>query len=100
MRNEPGKLYWATPGQFMLRNMLLAFVEELGHEYEALLEGAAEPIGSDVVQETALVAANNQIKFSIRSEDMRHDGQDEDSDDEDDEDETDDENDEIDEEGE
>ena len=26
----------------MRKNMLLAFVEELGHDYEALLEGAIE----------------------------------------------------------
>lgn len=67
LRDELGRLYWGTPGGVVRRNMLLAFVEEMGHEYEALLDGAFEESG-DVkaveVVETALAAANNQIKLS------------------------------------
>lgn len=43
----------------MPRNMLVAFVEEMGHDYEALLEGAqggGESQEEETV-ETALVAA-------------------------------------------
>lgn len=29
LKNEISKLYWGTPGRYLLRNMLLAFVEEL-----------------------------------------------------------------------
>jgi hypothetical protein len=41
MKDESGKPFWGTPGRYLPRNMLLAIVEELGHEYEPLLEGAS-----------------------------------------------------------
>lgn len=50
----------------MPRNTLMAFVEEMGHDYEALLEGAqggGESQEEETV-ETALVAANDAIRFS------------------------------------
>lgn len=37
--DEHGKPYWGTPGRYMARRMLRAFVEELGHQYKPLLEG-------------------------------------------------------------
>ena len=37
---ELEKPYWGTPGEYLHRNMLLAFVEEMGHEHEILLEGS------------------------------------------------------------
>ncbi|OJJ46697.1 hypothetical protein ASPZODRAFT_142496 [Penicilliopsis zonata CBS 506.65] len=37
--DELGKPLWGTPGRYMARNMLRAFVEELGHEYEPLMQG-------------------------------------------------------------
>lgn len=49
----------------MAKSMLLAFVEEMGHQYEELLEGAMEEEGEEgkVVEavETALTADNHQI---------------------------------------
>lgn len=39
LKDQVGKRWWGTPGR---RNMVLAF-EEMGHEYEALLEGAMDP---------------------------------------------------------
>lgn len=39
LKDQVGKQWWGTPGR---RNMVLAF-EEMGHEYEALLEGAMDP---------------------------------------------------------
>lgn len=42
LRDELGKRYWVTRRAFMKKAMLLAFVEEMGHEYEELLEGAAD----------------------------------------------------------
>ncbi|KAK2754836.1 hypothetical protein FQN54_006729 [Arachnomyces sp. PD_36] len=53
LKNEIGKRYWGTPGRYLPRNMLLAFVEELGHEYDELLEGASCNKGEDM----ALLAA-------------------------------------------
>ena len=41
-KNELGAPYWGTPGRYMPKNMLLGFVENLGHEYEHLLGGAIE----------------------------------------------------------
>ena len=41
---ELGKPVWATPGRYIPENMLAAFVEELGHEYEDL-EGACRASG-------------------------------------------------------
>lgn len=69
LRDELGRLYWGTPGRFMRKNMLLAFVEELGHDYEALLDGAIEEADEPAAVETALAAANDQIKISTKGKD-------------------------------
>ncbi|MCJ1392996.1 hypothetical protein MMC18_005868 [Xylographa bjoerkii] len=58
LRDELGRPYWGTPGPFMRKQMLLAFVEEMGHAYDKLLDGAEED-GTDEAVETALVAANH-----------------------------------------
>lgn len=42
LKDELGKLFWATPGPYMRKRMLYALVEEMGHEHEALLAGAME----------------------------------------------------------
>ncbi|PGH01855.1 hypothetical protein AJ79_07791 [Helicocarpus griseus UAMH5409] len=39
---ELGKKFWGTPGKYVRRNMLCAFVEEIGHRYDDLLQGAIE----------------------------------------------------------
>ncbi|KAL9099680.1 MAG: hypothetical protein Q9163_004854 [Psora crenata] len=67
LRDELGKPWWATPGRYMKESMLLAFVEEMGHEYEELLEGAFEDTtDAGKSNEVALAAANDQVKLSIR----------------------------------
>ena len=60
--------FWGAPGRYMPKSMLLAFVEEMGHSYGALLEGAMEGDDADeeIPAEVALVAANNQIELSHR----------------------------------
>jgi hypothetical protein len=45
LTKELGKPVWATPGRYIPENMIAAFVEELGHEYEDLLEGACRASG-------------------------------------------------------
>ncbi|KAL4787718.1 hypothetical protein BJX76DRAFT_369006 [Aspergillus varians] len=40
LKDEIGRPFWGTPGRYMPKNMLLALVEELGHDYKGLLEGA------------------------------------------------------------
>lgn len=63
LHDELGKKYWGTAGSYMSRSMLLAFVEEMGHDYDELLEGATEDSKETEPVETALAAANNQIKL-------------------------------------
>ena len=41
-RAEVGKRYWGTPGRYFLKSMLLGFVEQMGHNYDHLLEGAID----------------------------------------------------------
>lgn len=45
LKGEHGKPTWATPGRYIPKNMLAAIVEEIGHEYEDLLEGACRASG-------------------------------------------------------
>ncbi|KAK2768850.1 hypothetical protein FQN54_000710 [Arachnomyces sp. PD_36] len=59
LKDEIGKPYWGTPGRYLPKNMLLTFVEELGHEYDQLLEGASCSSGD---KEVLLGAASVQIK--------------------------------------
>ncbi|KAJ5187853.1 hypothetical protein N7449_010847 [Penicillium cf. viridicatum] len=60
-----GKLFWGTPGRYLPRNMLLALVEELGHEYKPLLNGAASSTFSD--SDMLLELAANQTKARRKS---------------------------------
>lgn len=67
LSNELGKPSWGTRGKFMKKGMLLAFVEEMGHEYEGLLQGAIEDHQTAVESdESALFAANRQIISSVQ----------------------------------
>jgi hypothetical protein len=42
LEDELGKPYWGTPGRYLPKKMLLALIEELGHEYVGLLDGASQ----------------------------------------------------------
>ena len=61
LRNEMSKLFWDTPERSMRIRILLAFVKEMGHEFESIVDGAIEEERSAEVVESALVAANHQI---------------------------------------
>ena len=63
---------WGPPGRYMREGMLLAFVEEMGHEYEYLLEGAIKENGA-VADPTALAAANSYIQRRLRSAESEYD---------------------------
>jgi len=56
----------------MSKAQLMAFVEEMGHEMEPVLLMGAEDPDSNVteVDETALVAANDQIRFTAGAHDF------------------------------
>ncbi|KAJ5443625.1 uncharacterized protein N7458_007497 [Penicillium daleae] len=60
LKDENGKPYWGTPGRYLPKNMLLAFVEELGHEYKSLLDGAGSNKKGD--SDFLLDIAANQVK--------------------------------------
>lgn len=67
-RQEVGKKYWGSAGPYMKRNMLLGFVEEMGHEYEYLMEGAMDTDDNnddadngDKPTEVAVMHANESI---------------------------------------
>ena len=64
-RNEVRRRFWGTPGKYMLERMLLAFVEEMGHEYKHLLDGAIKEDNA-VVDATAVVVANESIRRKLK----------------------------------
>ena len=81
--DQLGKKFWGTPGPYMRQAMLKAFVTEVGHDFEDLLEGTEH--GKDEGQEqddTALAAAAEQIYFSNQRENPENLDSDSDSDDE------------------
>ncbi|MCJ1261435.1 hypothetical protein MMC22_001299 [Lobaria immixta] len=69
LRDELGRLYWGTPGRFMRKNMLVAFVGELGYDYEVLLDGAIGEADEPAAMKTALAAANDQFKIFTKGKD-------------------------------
>lgn len=44
---ELGRSFWGFPGKYVKRNMLLSFIEEVGHRHDNLLEGSLESGGSE-----------------------------------------------------
>lgn len=89
LKKELGKAFWGTRGRYVRQKMLSAFVEELEHEYDYLVEGAADndPDAGEDEREIMLAAATSQIKvgFNIKNdkEDDEEGGEDDDGDDED-----------------
>ena len=81
-RAELRKRFWGTPGKYMLEGMLLGFVEEMGHEYKHLLDGAIKE-DEAVVDATAVFVANQCIQRSLKFDDDEEES-DSDSDDDDD----------------
>lgn len=60
-----GKPLWGTPGRYLPKNMLLAFVEELRHEYKPLLDGVS--FGRSRDSQLLLEAGVRQINHPRRS---------------------------------
>ncbi len=82
LKHELKKRFWGTPGKYIRESMLRAFVEELGHGFEDLLEGAADDVpGAPRSDPSLLVAATNQIEKVVQEpEDSDDDDDDEDED--------------------
>ncbi|KAL6716749.1 hypothetical protein ACLMJK_006317 [Lecanora helva] len=78
---------WGTPGKYMRDNMLRGFVEEMGYYFEHLMEGAMGDGEDDSEADpTGLVAANRQIRDSLKDFDDEHSDQDDSEDGEEEED--------------
>lgn len=65
------KNFWGTSGRYTLEGVLLGFVEEMGHEYKHLLEGAIEE-DEAVVDTTAIAAANIHIIETLKTDDEQN----------------------------
>lgn len=87
--DQLGKKFWGTPGPYMRQAMLKAFVTEVGHDFEDLLEGTEHSKDEDQEQDdTALAAAAEQIYFSNQRESSENLDSDSDSDSDSDDEET------------
>ena len=67
---EVGKPVWATPGPYIRKRMLQAFVEELGHEdYKDLLIGGFEDKSGDTADDDSMLAViTSQVKSTSEDE--------------------------------
>lgn len=94
MKDQFGRPFWGTRGRYVKKNMIESFVMELGHDYDALLEGADEDEDIDVVpqeeQDLGILVANHQIRLSDRTKNGESDDDDDDDDGDDDDDDDDD----------
>ena len=83
---ERGKNFWGSKGPYIKKRMLLAFVEQLGHDHEAsLMENAMVETEYDDIPESdpsALLLASAEIRNSHRKYRAEGDEESEESDDE------------------
>lgn len=64
LKDHLGRNFWGTPGAYLRKCYLLAFVEEIGAV--DLLDGATDRDKDKEADPTALIAANEQIRLSCR----------------------------------
>ena len=68
LKDELGKLFCETPGRYMPTNQLRTFVEEMGYEYEALMQGTiseeTEKAQDESTIDIGLAAAYKTIQLS------------------------------------
>ncbi|OAX78318.1 hypothetical protein ACJ72_07375 [Emergomyces africanus] len=79
--SELEKPAWSSPGKFLKRNMLLAFVDEIGHKYDHLLDCSAKTDNNLEAKEEddlLLLTATRQIGLAQEDEEGSDD-EDEDS---------------------
>ena len=65
LQAERGKPFWGTAGRYLPRNMLLALVEEMGHEYKSVMNGAAGSRADDDKLLLALLSKGVKARPSI-----------------------------------
>lgn len=88
LKDQFGRKFWGTPGKYVNKNMIDAIILELGHEYDALLDGADETTSAAPKEEQnfGILAATRQIRLPCRTNTEETDSDDyydSDSDDED-----------------
>ena len=79
---ERGRKFWGTKGPYIRKRMLLAFVEQLGHDHEALMDNAtveSEEDNSPESDPSALLLASAEIRNSNRKYHEEEDDEDEES---------------------
>lgn len=79
-----GKKFWGTKGAYIKKRILLAFVEQLGHDHEALIENTIVETKNDNIPEadpSALLLASAEIRKSHRKYSEKGDKESEESDD-------------------
>lgn len=92
LKRELKKRFWGTPGKYIRESMLRAFVEELGHDFDYLLDGAAPPPDDEDAADarepdpSLLLAATNQIESVVKEDTDAEDEEEDDDDDENDDD--------------
>jgi hypothetical protein len=65
LQAEKGRPFWGTAGRYLPHNMLLALVEEMGHEYSFVMNGAAGSRANDDKLLLALLSKNVKARPSI-----------------------------------
>ncbi|CAI7622932.1 unnamed protein product [Penicillium viridicatum] len=65
LQAEKGKPVWGSAGRYLPRNMLLALIEEMGHEYSFVLDGAAGSRPDDNNLLLGLLSRNVKARPSI-----------------------------------
>lgn len=71
--DERGRPFWATPGRYINKNMLRAFVNTLGHEHEHLLKRASRRGRGSL---GLLVTATDQISNQTKEDEDNSDSSD------------------------
>ena len=78
MVEQKGMFAWGTVGKYMAQDQMRAFVEELGHEFEPLMQNADASLNTEADKHVFVDAAAQQIAINAK----KQTGDDEEEDDE------------------
>jgi hypothetical protein len=78
LRHGLKKHFWGPPGRYLPRTMLMALVDEMGHQYEDLMNGAMELSRGSEQEDLLLGAITKQIRSTDDEEDEEDDCSDDD----------------------
>lgn len=69
IKKEMGKSFWGTTGRYLPKYMLKAFVEEIGQEWQHLVDNGCDAAEVEGDRYTLLSAATAQVKLAAREGD-------------------------------